>query len=55
VEIEAALNSPVLLFARDENGKKLVSGKDFYGFENSGREEEIGFKQFSSAQVSLCR
>lgn len=55
LQIDTALESSMVLFARDDSGRKLVSGKDFYGFENSGREEEFGFKEFSAAQIYLCQ
>jgi V8-like Glu-specific endopeptidase len=55
LQLDTALGSPMLLFARDNAGNKLVSGKDFYGFENQGREDEFGFKEFTAEQISLCR
>lgn len=55
LQLEAALGSPMVLFARDGSGKKLVSGRDFYGYEDQGRQEEFGFKEFSEAEIRLCR
>ena len=55
---EGPLADPAGVFKchpRPDRSLALVMHKDFYGFENSGREDEFGFKEFKAEQISLCR
>lgn len=46
----------VFLFAKDSSGKALIRGKDFYGFADSSRFEEFGFKEFTPqySEIDIC-
>ena len=41
--------------ARSLVGRPILRGRDFYGFEDMGREPELGFKRIDQSHVSLCQ
>ncbi len=46
---------PIHINARTADGKTVLSGRDFYGFGDADRSEELGFKKVEADQITLCQ